>query len=210
MAIRIGMVILIVINYKASATAVRGNNFIMYDMCMDSVNYGSVFHTADKIDSVLVCAVQCGSKDCLSFTYDNQTKNCSLNTDVSKVVEVCSFNIKYVEKYVPASCTTGINNVRLCNTDGKMSGRVEVFVDGEWGTVCDDSWDNLDATVVCKMLGYNTGVVRLEAFFGQGNGSILLDDVDCGGFEDSIFQCPHPGIGIQNCQHSEDAGVECS
>ncbi|WAQ96361.1 HIPL1-like protein [Mya arenaria] len=86
-----------------------------------------------------------------------------------------------------------------------MSGRVEVFVDGEWGTVCDDSWDNLDATVVCKMLGYKS--VNSICY---GNGSILLDDVDCGGFEDSIFQCPHPGIGIQNCQHSEDAGVECS
>ena len=53
-------------------------------------------------------------------------------------------------------------------------------------------------------------IARDSAYFGQGSGSILLDNVHCIGNETSIFSCSHNSIGSHNCVHSEDAGVDCS
>ncbi|XP_041368601.1 deleted in malignant brain tumors 1 protein-like [Gigantopelta aegis] len=91
------------------------------------------------------------------------------------------------------------------------SGRVEVFYDGEWGTICDDSWGDDDARVVCNMLGYSSdrAVAFTRARFGEGEGSILLDEVRCAGNELSIFECRHNNWKFHDCYHYEDAGVEC-
>ena len=47
------------------------------------------------------------------------------------------------------------------------------------------------------------------AAYGEGTGSILLDDVNCLGTESSIWQCSANPLGIHDCGHSEDAGVVC-
>ena len=95
-------------------------------------------------------------------------------------------------------------------TNLPSSGRVEVFYNGTWGTICDDLWDSKDADVVCRQLGYDGALsAPREAAFGQGTGQIWLDDVRCVGNEKSISQCSHQGWGIENCRHSEDAGVVC-
>ena len=49
-----------------------------------------------------------------------------------------------------------------------------------------------------------------RAFFGQGTGRILLDNLGCVGTETRLVDCPHNGIGIENCVHSEDAGLRCT
>ena len=48
-----------------------------------------------------------------------------------------------------------------------------------------------------------------EAYFGEGNGLIWLDNVICSGTESDLLSCSHNGLGVHNCDHSEDAGVKC-
>ena len=88
-------------------------------------------------------------------------------------------------------------------------GRVEVFRDGVWGTICDDNWDDQDAHVVCSQLGHEGGLAVNKAEYGKGDGPILLDEVECEGTETSLIDCVHRQWGEHNCVHLEDAGVQC-
>ena len=102
---------------------------------------------------------------------------------------------------------------------------------GVWGSVCDDYWDNNDATVVCRMLGLSTEGAQAVGGaeyvyvcclfiiccccclficrFGGGVGQIWLDDVECDGSELDLTNCPRSSFGDHNCNHGEDAGVIC-
>ncbi|XP_057682640.1 neurotrypsin-like [Corythoichthys intestinalis] len=101
--------------------------------------------------------------------------------------------------------------LRLVGGEEDFEGRVEVFHAGRWGSVCDDQWDDRDAEVVCRQLGFS-GVAKAWswAHFGQGSGPILLDAVKCTGNELFLDQCPHGHWEQHNCDHMEDAGVSCS
>ncbi|XP_004584590.3 HHIP-like protein 1 [Ochotona princeps] len=112
---------------------------------------------------------------------------------------------------IPAPSDGAVRLVRPAGL-GSGRGRVEVFVGGRWGTVCDDAWDAKAAAVVCRQLGFAQAVrAAKRAEFGEGRAlPILLDDVRCGGSEHSLLECAHAGVGKHNCGHEEDAGVECS
>ena len=101
---------------------------------------------------------------------------------------------------------------RLVGGSSYYEGRVEVKYNGEWGTVCDNGWDDTDAGVVCRQLGFgSSGTAIGLASFGQGSGPILLDSVTCSGNESTLASCGHLGVGVtRSCSHSKDAGVRCS
>ncbi|XP_043919573.1 deleted in malignant brain tumors 1 protein-like [Protopterus annectens] len=108
-------------------------------------------------------------------------------------------------------CTGSNVQVRLVGGYDNCSGRVEIYVNKTWGTICADSWDFLDANVVCKELGCGTATyVDSDSYFGKGSGVTWLSNVTCSGTETSIFQCLANPWGSETCGSSSDAGLICS
>ncbi|KAL4444036.1 hypothetical protein ABPG75_011773 [Micractinium tetrahymenae] len=101
-----------------------------------------------------------------------------------------------------------ITAIRLVEGDGDASGRLEVLVDGQWGTVCDDGFENYAADVACRQLGYSYGgVVAPPDTFPRGFNYIALDETNCFSDESSLKQCQLNPNG--DCTHSEDVGLFC-
>ncbi|XP_019861646.1 PREDICTED: T-cell differentiation antigen CD6-like [Amphimedon queenslandica] len=113
--------------------------------------------------------------------------------------------------YIKATCTIG--SIRLVGGSTDSEGRVEIcrynyyFRGNIYGTICDDLWDTRDAMVVCRQLGYTSGIAYNNSHFGQGSGVIVMSNVQCTGSESYLTSCPH--TIHHNCDHSKDAGVSC-
>ncbi|VDI37011.1 Hypothetical predicted protein [Mytilus galloprovincialis] len=71
-----------------------------------------------------------------------KTGTCAHSTDAGVVC------LRHANKYT----TEGI---RLVGGAGPFEGRVELNINGQWGTICDNSFDLPDAEVICKMAGYS-------------------------------------------------------
>ena len=117
--------------------------------------------------------------------------------------------------------------LRLMDGTGDHEGRLEIRYKGQWGTVCDDYWTDVEAGVVCRILEFELGAVdnmgrtRDEGgrslpplYFGAADADdrMWLDNVNCEGNETSLFACPRHGnlaVGVHNCRPREAVGVQC-
>ena len=108
--------------------------------------------------------------------------------------------------------TAAEGTVRLVGRSTPLEGRVEVFLLGQWGTVCDNNWDLADATVVCHQLGYLRAIeAPRSAAFGSGSGPSWYYSVYCSGTECKLTECDKSNYNFgRACSHSQDAGVACS
>ena len=90
-------------------------------------------------------------------------------------------------------------------------GRVEVYTNGNWGTVCTNAWDDNDATVICHQLGMGDfGFAISGSTVPHSNASSLMDNVHCYGSETDIFDCQHDSSDLEYCKYTQKAGVKCS
>ena len=100
--------------------------------------------------------------------------------------------------------------VRLTGSSRSNEGRVELYYNGEWGTVCDTDWDLRDSNVVCRQLGLGRALTYSNSI--PGKGSILLSGVRCNGSEEGLAQCLSDGVFRRtsgNCSHSDDVYISC-
>ncbi|XP_073693844.1 scavenger receptor cysteine-rich type 1 protein M130-like [Garra rufa] len=101
--------------------------------------------------------------------------------------------------------------LRLSGGEGRCSGRLEVYHNAVWGSVCDDQWDISDAQVVCRQLGCGAALrADGNSVFGAGEGVVWLNRVECRGNELHLWDCPLSLKNHTDCSHKEDAGLTCA
>lgn len=101
--------------------------------------------------------------------------------------------------------------MRLTNGPHPCAGRVEVYNNGQWGTICGESWDLSDASVVCKQLDCGRAhKISTLTEYGLGSGHAFTHRFECNGREQTLSQCSQRSIQGLTCNTTSVAGVACT
>ncbi|XP_017541182.2 scavenger receptor cysteine-rich type 1 protein M130-like [Pygocentrus nattereri] len=143
--------------------------------------------------------------------------NCNNHNEVAQITCLGKENHLALENHLKCSsflhqrqCSSHLP-LRLRGGNGSCSGRLEVYHNSEWGSICDNLWDIKDSQVVCRQLGCGPALsADGSAVFGAGEGPIWLNRVKCRGNEIHLWDCPHSLKNHTDCSHRQDAGVTCA
>ncbi len=152
-----------------------------------------------------------------------------LEWSVRLVCSVGYSRLQFYNKICLLGCAE--REIRLVGGSNSTEGRVEICFSDEWGTVCDQMWDMIDSSVVCRQLGLATigkwkikfsyiilftcksnslGAQALTgSSFGEGTGRIWLANVQCTGNERELSNCSASSGDVNSCTHAQDVGVRC-
>lgn len=90
----------------------------------------------------------------------------------------------------------------------ESEGVLQVFMDKEWGSVCDNSWDFADADVACRQLGFASATSDLEYRY-DADGNFKVVDAACTGLESRLVECRR-GYDFSRCNIFDEVGLVCS
>ncbi|XP_028518377.1 deleted in malignant brain tumors 1 protein isoform X2 [Exaiptasia diaphana] len=125
-------------------------------------------------------------------------------------MERIQVNVFFIWFLAGICCVLGTAPLRLlgkASSPSLVQGILQIYYNGQWGTICSNSWYWAETNVACKQLGYDGAITYTH--LGQGPDPIWLDSVNCHGGESSVDQCTHRGWGTHGCGHSQDVGIVC-
>ena len=93
--------------------------------------------------------------------------------------------------------------------DGRKNseGRVEIFHNGQWGTLCDRRLGHVEASTICRHLGFDGGIFAGSAYFGAGSGVFWSLNTTC--LTTARCAAVTPQVNTIKCSHDEDFSVIC-